>query len=79
MDLWRGMTGEAFWSAYRARQPVGDRYTARRPLYQLLWCLEYPHRTPQHLADTRRVCAELGLTAVQTGAILDLLAVDPRR
>ncbi|MBA3944699.1 MAG: aminoglycoside phosphotransferase family protein [Herpetosiphonaceae bacterium] len=61
LDLWTGMTGDGFWPAYEAVYPVASLYRQRRPIYQLLWCLEYGATTPKHLADTRRVYEELGL------------------
>ena len=36
-------------------------YAERRPIYQLLWCFEYARSTPEHLADTRKLCAQLGI------------------
>jgi fructosamine-3-kinase len=73
LELWRGMTAPSFWPAYRAHQPIADDYPLRRPLYQLLWCLEYGRRTPAHLADTRRVCHDLGLAHDLTNRLLGLL------
>jgi aminoglycoside phosphotransferase (APT) family kinase protein len=64
LELWRGMKDEGFHEAYRAVEPVGTRYPERRPIYQLLWCLEYARATPRHLADTAAVCAELGIAPV---------------
>jgi aminoglycoside phosphotransferase (APT) family kinase protein len=61
LDLWTGMTSREFWEAYEAVCSVEPLYRERRPIYQLLWCLECPWPTPEHLADTRRVCEELGL------------------
>lgn len=61
LELWRGMIGEGFWEAYQDYSPVNVRYPERRPLYQLLWCLEYARPTAQHLADTERVCTDLGI------------------
>jgi Ser/Thr protein kinase RdoA (MazF antagonist) len=61
LELWEGMTSADFWPAYTARTPLAPDYHQRRPLYQLLWCLEYARPTPRHLADTRRVCERLGL------------------
>jgi aminoglycoside phosphotransferase (APT) family kinase protein len=61
LELWRGMTSPAFWAAYESICPRAPLYPHRRPIYQLLWCLEYASPTPEHLADTRRVCAELGI------------------
>ena len=64
LELWRGMTGEGFRSAYEAVTPIAPGYQERRPVYQLLWCLEYADPSPQHLADTAGVCAELGIPPV---------------
>ncbi len=61
LDLWTGMTSDEFWSSYEATCPPEPSYEQRRPIYQLLWCFEYAQSTAQHLADTRRLCAELGL------------------
>lgn len=66
LEFWRGMTAPAFWEAYRTLQPLDDNYVHRRPVYQLLWCLEYASPTQQHLADTRRVFQELDLPVVAT-------------
>jgi fructosamine-3-kinase len=65
LEFWRGMTGDGFWPAYKAICPVDALYPQRRPIYQLLWCLEYARPTAQHLADTRRLCAELGLPPLE--------------
>jgi Ser/Thr protein kinase RdoA (MazF antagonist) len=65
MDLWK-MTGPAFWQAYREVCPLADDYPERRPFYQLLWCLEYARSTPEHLADTQRLCASLGLPRLES-------------
>lgn len=61
LDLWRGMTGPQFWAGYEQHCPVDADYPRRRAFYQLLWCLEYARPTARHEADTRRICAELGL------------------
>ena len=61
LDLWTGMTSKEFWEAYKVLCPVAPLYKERRPIYQLLWCLECAWSTPEHLADTRRICEELGL------------------
>jgi Ser/Thr protein kinase RdoA (MazF antagonist) len=61
LELWRGMTPKEFWRAYGAICPIEPLYKERRPIYQLLWCLEYARPTAEHLADTRRLCEELGL------------------
>jgi len=61
LELWEGMTGDGFFEAYRSTRAVAPGYAERRPLHQLQWCLEYASVSPQHLADTRRVCDELGI------------------
>ena len=61
LELWRGMTGPGFRPAYRAIRTIAPDYPARRPVYQLLWCLEYGADTSRHQADTRRVCRALGV------------------
>jgi hypothetical protein len=61
LDLWSGMTGKGVWPAYQALCPVAESYTQRRPIYQLFWCLEYADPSPKHLADTQRVCKQLGI------------------
>jgi aminoglycoside phosphotransferase (APT) family kinase protein len=73
LDLWRGMTGPDFCSAYRERRPLSDRYLERRPLYQLLWCLEYRRSSPEHIENTRAVCAALGLSAQLTEELVGQL------
>jgi fructosamine-3-kinase len=64
LEFWKGMTHPAFWQAYRAVSPPDDHYSQRRPIYQLLWCFEFARSTPEHLADTRGLCAQLGLPPV---------------
>lgn len=65
LDLWKGMTSDEFWSSYEAICRIAPLYAQRRPIYQLLWCLEYAQPTAEHLADTQRLCAELGLTRLE--------------
>ncbi len=65
LEFWEGMIGNEFWESYEAMCPVEPLYEQRRPIYQLLWCLEYARPTPGHLADTRRLCAELGLPSLE--------------
>jgi fructosamine-3-kinase len=55
------MTNARFWGAYIAIRPIEPLYRQRRPVYQLLWCIEFARPTSEHLADTQRLCAELGL------------------
>ncbi|MCB9421622.1 MAG: phosphotransferase [Ardenticatenaceae bacterium] len=66
LDLWTGMTNESFWLAYNAVRPVDLLYKQRRPIYQLLWCLEAAWPTAKHLADTHQVCQELGLPVIES-------------
>jgi aminoglycoside phosphotransferase (APT) family kinase protein len=64
LELWRGMMGPGFLTAYEKIVPISPGYAERRPLYQVLWCLEYAQPTPEHNADTARVCALLGISPV---------------
>lgn len=64
LELWVGMTSREFWQAYEAVHPLARTYPERRPIYQLLWCLEFAQPTEAHLAVTRRVCDELGIPPV---------------
>ena len=64
LEQWTGMTSPDFWETYRRLSPVDADYLQRRPIYQLLWCLEYARSTPEHLTDTRRVCLELGIPVI---------------
>lgn len=65
LEFWRGMTSHGFWEGYEAIRRVEPFYRQRRPIYQLLWCLEVAWPTAEHLADTQRVCAELGLPRLE--------------
>ena len=65
LELWEGMLGQEFWVPYEAIRPVEPLYRQRRPIHQLLWCLEYAQPTAEHLADTRRLCVELGLPCLE--------------
>jgi aminoglycoside phosphotransferase (APT) family kinase protein len=60
LEFWRGMLRNEFWWSYKAICPVEPQYKLRRPIYQLLWCLEYAQPTKQHLRDTQRLCAGQG-------------------
>jgi aminoglycoside phosphotransferase (APT) family kinase protein len=59
LDLWRGMIGPGFWEAYTEVLLLSPSYEQRRPIQQLLWCLEYEADTPEHREDTRRVYDEV--------------------
>jgi len=65
LELWEGTLSREFWRAYEAICPIESLYGQRRPTYQLLWCLEYARSTAKHLADTQRLCAELGLPRLE--------------
>jgi adenylate cyclase class 2 len=65
MDLWDGMIGDGFWERYTEIINVDTLYPQRRPIYQLWWCLEYAANTPKHLADTRKLCEELGFPLIE--------------
>ena len=66
LDLWTGMTNEAFWQAYNTVRPVDPLYKQRRPIYQLFWCLEVAWSSAKHLDDTRQVCQELGFPVIES-------------
>jgi fructosamine-3-kinase len=65
LELWRGMQHPAFCAAYTAERRVADDYAARRPLLQLLWCLEYARPTAEHHAVTADICKQLGIPAIR--------------
>ena len=61
LELWKGMTSKAFWDSYLLTSTVSPLYPRRRPVYQLLWCLEFAVPSPQHIFDTQQVCDALGV------------------
>jgi len=65
LEFWEGMMSNQFWGPYEAIRPVEPLYKQRRPIYQLLWCLEYARPTAEHLADTQGLCVELGLPCLE--------------
>ena len=65
LEFWKGMISESFWQAYKVVCSIEPLYQQRRPIYQLLWCLEYARPTAEHLADTQHLCAELGLPRLE--------------
>jgi fructosamine-3-kinase len=65
LEFWRGMTSREFWQAYEAICPIEPLFSQRRLIYQLLWCFEYARSTPEHIADTQRLCAALGLPRLE--------------
>ncbi len=60
MEFWRGMMRKEFWQPYEAVCPLDLRYHLRRPIYQLLWCLEVAWLSAEHIRDTQRLCMENG-------------------
>ena len=71
LELWRDMMDDSFTEGYTASQPIAADYPKRRPIYQLLWCLEYARPTAQHHADTARICATLNIPPVTFGSAND--------
>ena len=65
LELWEGVMSDEFWPSYEAICPIAPLYKQRRPIYQLLWCFEFARSTPEHIADTQRLCAELGLPRLE--------------
>lgn len=67
LELWWMTAGAAIRQGYSEVADVASEYTIRRPLLQLLWCLEYAeqHASVEHLAITNGVCAELGLPPIR--------------
>ncbi len=61
LEFWKGMMSNEFWRPYEAICPIEPLYKQRRPIYQLLWCLEYAQPTAEHLKETQGLCVELGL------------------
>ena len=69
LELWQsgaypGLMDEGFRAAYEETHIIAPGYEGRRPIYQLLWCLEYASASPQHMSDTVCVCAELGIPPI---------------
>ena len=66
LELWRLTAGDALREGYAEIAPIDAGYPARRPVLQLLWCLEYAehHPSDQHRAVTDQVCAELGIPSI---------------
>ena len=69
LELWRLSAGTPVREGYTEVAPVADEYEARRPLLQLLWCLEYAqhHAAPEDQAVMNQVCDELGIAHIQSG------------
>jgi aminoglycoside phosphotransferase (APT) family kinase protein len=66
LELWRLSAGSALREGYQEVAPVADEYEARRPLLQLLWCLEYAqfHNSAEDQAVMDQVCDELGIAHI---------------
>jgi fructosamine-3-kinase len=66
LELWRLSAGSALREGYLEVAPVADEYEARRPLLQLLWCLEYAqfHNSAEDQAVMDQVCDELAITHI---------------
>ncbi len=69
LEFWWMMAGTAIRQGYSDVAAVAAEYLVRRPLLQLLWCLEYAehHASVEHQALTNGVCAELGVPEIQLG------------
>jgi Ser/Thr protein kinase RdoA (MazF antagonist) len=69
LELWWFTAGGPIREGYAEVGRVADGYAARRPVLQLLWCLEYAdfHPSPEHQAVTNGVCAELGIGDIPFG------------
>ena len=69
LELWWFTRGTAIREGYTELAHIADSYSFRRPVLQLLWCLEYAdsHPTLEHQTVTNAVCAELGIPAVRFG------------
>jgi len=67
LELWRFTGGSPIREGYTELADLADGYSSRRPVLQLLWCLEYAdsHPTLEHQSVTNAVCAELGIAPVQ--------------
>jgi aminoglycoside phosphotransferase (APT) family kinase protein len=64
LDFWDNMMGDGFRAAYMKSQVIEADYEERKPIYQLLWCLEYAATTPRHQADLQRLCDVLKIKPI---------------
>ncbi len=66
LELWRLTRGPALRDGYADVADIPAEYVLRRPILQLLWCLEYAddHTSTAHEADTAGVCAEIGIPPI---------------
>jgi Ser/Thr protein kinase RdoA (MazF antagonist) len=67
LELWRVTRGSAVREGYADMATLADEYPRRKPVLQLLWCLEYSEfRTSAlHQADIDRLCQELSVAPLQ--------------
>ena len=67
LELWWMSAGAAVREGYLEAAPLAAEYAARRPLLQLLWCLEYAQfrNDPEDQAVMHQVCDELGIAHIQ--------------
>ena len=61
LEFWNETNCSCFWEAYLSRCELDPGYPARRPIYQLIWCLEYDQRSPEFLRETQNLCLHLGM------------------
>ncbi|MDQ6673905.1 MAG: phosphotransferase [Chloroflexota bacterium] len=69
LELWALTAGGPLREGYTAVVQLADGYAARKPVLQLLWCLEYAdfNSSAEHQVVTDGVCAELGIAPIQLG------------
>jgi aminoglycoside phosphotransferase (APT) family kinase protein len=67
LEFWWFTRGTAVADGYEEVASLAAGYARRRPLLQLLWCLEYAegHRLAQHQVDTNAVCEMLGIPSIE--------------
>jgi Ser/Thr protein kinase RdoA (MazF antagonist) len=67
LEFWRLTACPALLEGYTAIRPLAEEYAARRPLLQLLWCLEFAQSrlSAQHQADTDAVCRALAISPIR--------------
>ena len=66
LELWWMTCGDALREGYAEVAAVDSGYQARKPVLQLLWCLEYAEHdaSAEHQSVTDQVCAELGIAPI---------------
>lgn len=67
LEVWAFTAGAPIREGYTEVARLAHVYAVRRPVRQMLWCLEYAefHRSAEHQAVTDGVCAELGIAPIQ--------------